>query len=450
MNVTREDVNAMSAILKVQVAPTDYQSKVNNALEKQRKQAKIPGFRPGKVPMGLIQKQYGKAVLADEMNKVVNEALYSYINENKISILGNPIPKDGAEVKGDFNNPGDFEFFFEIGLSPEINLNLSNKSKFDYLKVNIDADLIDKQMDDLRRRYGKLIASDQVGEKDLILAQFVELNEDDSIKESGIMHSSTISMEFTEDKKAKKTLLGAKVGDKVIVNPTDVSKGPKDTAAMLGITEDQLSTISDKFQMTINEIRQMELAEVNQELFDKLFGPGVVNSEDELKTRIEADLEQMFAGDSDKLLTRAIYDNLLKETKVDLPSDFLKRWIQLSNEKPITMEEIEAQFEGYENSMKWQLIQGHIFKTNEIKVDQAEALEFTKGLLVNQYAQYGMPAPEDKELTQAAIQVLSDKEESGRVYDMLAETKLTEYFKNTVKLNEKKVSYDEFVEIASK
>lgn len=450
MNVTREDVNAMSAILKVQVAPADYQSKVNNALEKQRKQAKIPGFRPGKVPMGMIQKQFGRGILADEMNKVVNEALYSFINENKIAILGNPIPKEDAEVKGDFNNPSDFEFFFEIGLAPEINVNLSNKSKFDYLKVKIDADLIDKQMDDLRRRYGKLIASEKVAEKDLILAQFVELNEDGSIMEGGIMHSSTISMEFTEDKAAKKALLGAKIGDKIVVNPADVSKGPKDTAAMLGITEEQLPTISDKFQMTINEIRQMELADVNQELFDKLFGAGVVNSEEELRTRIAADLEQMFAGDSDKLLTRSIYENLVSETKVDLPSDFLKRWIQLSNEKPITMEEIEGQFDGYEKSMKWQLIQGHIFKANEIKVDQAQALEFTKGLLVSQYAQYGMPAPEDKELTQSAIQVLSDKEESGRVYDMLAEAKLTEYFKNTVKLNEKLVSYDEFVEMASK
>ncbi len=450
MNVTREDVNAMSAILKVQVAPADYQSKVNNALEKQRKQAKIPGFRPGKVPMGMIQKQYGKAILADEMNKVVNEALYNYINENKIAILGNPIPKEDADVKGDFNNPGDFEFYFEIGLSPEINLNLTNKSKFDYVKVKIDADLVNKQMDDLRRRYGKLIASEKVGEKDLILAQFVELNEDDSIKEGGILHSSTISMEFTEDQKTKKALLNAKVGDKVIVNPADVSKGPKDTAAMLGITEAQLPTISNKFQMTINEIRQMELAEVNQELFDKLFGPEVVTSEEELRTRIATDLEQMFANDSDKLLTRSVYDYLVSETKVDLPTEFLKKWIQLSNEKPITMDEIEAQFEGYEKSMKWQLIQGHIFKSNEIKVDQAEAVQFTKGLLVSQYAQYGIPAPEDKELTQSAIQVLSDKEESARVYDMLAETKLTEYFKNTVKLNEKFVSYDDFVELASK
>ncbi len=450
MNVIREDVNASSAILKVQIAPADYQSKVTTALEKYRKQVKVPGFRPGKVPMGMIQKQYGKALLAEELNKIVSDSLFSYVNENKIEILGNPIPKTDIEVKGDFNNPGDFEFTYEIGLAPKIELSLTSKDKFDYVKVKIDADLIGKQIDDLRRRYGKLVASEQVGDQDMILAQFVELNADGTIKEGGILHSSTISMEFVENKDAQAALKGAKVGDKIVVNPTHVSRGGKDTAAMLGIGEDALETISDKFQMTINEIRQMELAELNQELFDKLFGPGAITTEEELKERIAKDLEMMFANDSDRLLTRSVYDSLVANTKVDLPTDFLKRWIQLSNEKPITMEEIEAQFDGYEKSMKWQLIQGHIFKSNDIKVDQAEALEYTKSLLVNQYAQYGIPAPEDKELTTSAIQVLTNKEESARVYDMLAETKLTEFFKKTVKLTDKMVSYDEFVEIASK
>ena len=448
MNVIREDVNAMSALLKVQIAPADYQNKVATALEKYRKQAKIPGFRPGKVPMGMIQKQYGKALLAEELNKMVSDSLYKYVNENNIEILGNPIPKEDVEVVGDFNNPGDFEFTYEIGLSPQINVNLE-KEKFDYVKVKIDADLVEKQLDDLRRRYGKLVASEKVGESDMILAQFVELNDDDSIKAGGIMHSSTISMEFVEDKATKKELTGKAIGDKVVVDPAKVSRGGKDTAAMLGITEEQLESVSPKFQMTINEIRHMELAELNEELYTKLFADGSVNTEAELKERIAKDLEQMFANDSDRLLTRFVYDHLLEKTDVQLPTDFLKRWIQLSNEKPISMEEIEAQFEGYEKGMKWQLIQGHIFKANNLKVEQPEVIEFTKGLLVNQYAQYGIPAPEEKELTASAIQVLQNKEESSRVYDMLAETKLTQYFKNTVKLKDKEVSYDEFVALAS-
>jgi trigger factor len=389
-------------------------------------------------------------VLAEELNKIVNDALYKFIEENKIEILGNPIPKEGTDVVGSFDKPENFEFEYEIGLTPTFEIPLSSKSKYDYVKVKIDNALLDKQVSDLRRRYGKLISVDTVGDGDMILAQFVELNADGSIKEGGVMHSSTISMEFVEDKKVKKELIGKAKGDKVEVNPASVSKGGKDTAAMLGIKEEDLATISDKFQMTINEIKQMEMAELNQELFDKLFGPGNVNSEKELRERISTDLNSMFANDSDRILTRDVYNDLVEKTKVELPNTFLKRWIKISNEKPISDEQIDAEYDGYAKGLKWQLIQGNIFKTNEIKLDNQEVIEFTKGLLVSNYAQYGIPAPEDKELTASAMQVLGNREEANRVYDMLAEQKLTQYFKSTVKLNEKEVSYDEFVEIASK
>lgn len=450
MGVTREDVSSNSAILRVKVTPADYEKNVANAIEKTRKQANIPGFRKGHVPVSLVKKQYGKSILADELNKVVNDFLNSFITENKIEILGNPIPFEKEEVKGDFNNPTEFEFAFEIGITPEFKIDSTLKETFNYVSVKIDDELINKQVDDLRRRYGKLVASEKIGDTDLVMAQFTELNDDKSVKEGGIVHSSTISMEFVEDKKAKKELTGKKVGDKVVVNPAHVSKGGKDTAAMLGIKEEDLATISDKFELSVTEVRHMELAELNQELFDKLFGEGEVKSEAELKERVKADLDKMFANDSDRLLTRAVYDKLIADTQIDLPSDFLKRWIQVSNEKPITLEEIDAQFEGYEKGMKWQLIQGQIFKANDLKLNQTDAIEFTKELLVNQYAQYGIPAPEDKELTASAIQVLGNREESARVYDMLAESKLTEFFKANVKLKNKEVSYDEFVEIASK
>ncbi len=450
MNVTRQEVNAETALLTVQVSPADYQSKVAASLDKYRKQAKIPGFRPGKVPMGLIQKQYGKGVLAEEMNKLVSDALYAYVQENKLEILGNPIPKEGSEVKGDFDNPGDFEFVYEIGYSPAIDLKLTNKSKYDYVQVKIDDKLIDQQIDDLRRRYGKMTSADEVNDTDMILAQFVELNEDGSIKEGGIMHSSTTSMEFIEDKKVKKSLVGKKVGDKVTVSASAITRGDSDKAAMLGIKPEELANHTDSYQMTINDIKRMELAELNQDLFDKLFGEGAVSSEKELRERIAADLKNMFANDSDRLLTREVYRDLVENTPVNLPNDFLKRWIQLSNEKPITIEQIEADYDSYAKDLKWQLIQGHIFKANDIKLDNTEVIEFTKGLIANQFAQYGIPAPEDAELTKQAAGALQNREEANRIYDMMAETKLTQYFKDTVKLNSKEVSYDEFIELANK
>jgi trigger factor len=236
----------------------------------------------------------------------------------------------------------------------------------------------------------------------------------------------------------------------VIVDPAKVSKGGADTAAMLGVKEEELEGLSNKFQMTINEIKSMELADLNEELYDKLFGEGNVKDEKALRDRIKADLEGMFSNDSDKMLTRDVYDKLIEKTEVNLPDEFLKRWIKLSNEKPITDEQIDADYDNYAKSLKWQLIQGNIFKANDIKLEQDEVMEFTKGLLVNNYAQYGMPAPEDKELTASAMQVLQNRDEANRIYDMMAEQRFTAYIKDTVKLNDKEVSYDEFVELASK
>ncbi len=450
MNVIRQDVDALNAVLKITIAPDDYQKKVHAILDKHRKTAKIPGFRPGHVPMGMIQKQYGKAVLIEELNKVVNDTLSNYIRENKIEILGNPIPKEGVEVVGSFEKPEVFEFEYEIGLTPTFEIPLSAKSKYDYIKVKIDKDLVDKQIDDLRRRYGKLLSVDSIEDRDMILAQFVELKEDGSILEGGILHSSTISMEYVVDDKVKKELLGKVKNDKIVVKPSTVSRGDKDTAAMLGIKEEELATISDKFQMTINEIKRMELAEMNQELFDKLFGPGAITSDKELRERISVDMGGMFSGDSDRLLTREIFNDLIEKTKVELPNRFLKRWIKLSQEKPITDEQIDLEFDNYLKNLKWQLIQGNIFKENKIGLDNQEVIEFTKSLLISNFAQYGIPAPEEKELLASAMQVLQNREEANRVYDMLAEQKLTHYFKSTVKLNEKEVSYDKFVEMASK
>lgn len=275
------------------------------------------------------------------------------------------------------------------------------------------------------------------------------------------MNNSTISMEFVEDKKTAKEIIGKKVGDKVVVDPSKVSKGGKDTAAMLGITEEELANVADKFQMTINEIKVMEPAEMNQELFDKLFGEGAVTSEKELREKVKEDLVKMFENDSNRILVRRISNSLIEKTEFELPNEFLKRWIfvtQNSNHNHdhghdhqhnhVSMEDIERDYENYVRGLRWQLIQGEIFKKNDLKIERQEAIEYTKGLLVNQYAQYGIPAPEDKELEASAIQVLKDNKEAQQIYDMLADEKMLNYFKETVKLVDVEVDYDEFLRIA--
>jgi trigger factor len=329
MNVIREEIDALNAVLTVKISVDDYQVKVKQALEKYRRTAKIPGFRPGHVPYGLIQKQYGKAVLAEELNKLTNDSLYNYISENNLAILGNPIPKADAEVIGSFDQPENFEFSFEIGYSPSFELPISSKSTFEYNLVKIDNALLDKQIEDLRRRYGKLVSSEIVGEKDMLIGKFDELESSGNIKEQGISHTATISLEFLDDKKVVKLFAGKKLDDEIEIDPRKVSKGEKDLASMLGLKEEELPHLSSNFRYTITEIKRMELADLNEELYDKIFLPGDVRSEEELRNRISSDLEKMFAGDTDRMLTRDVYNFLMEKTIVEFPEVFLKRWIKL-------------------------------------------------------------------------------------------------------------------------
>lgn len=441
MNVVEEKIDDLNAVLRITVEPKDYSEKVEGTLKKYRKEANLPGFRPGKTPLSLIKKKYGKSVLAEELNGLVNKSLNDFITKNNLNILGQPLPKQDEDVKGDFNNPAEFEFAYEIGLAPDFEIKLSGKNKFDYLKVDVSEDMLDKEVENLTRRYGKLVSAEKVSEKDMVLGEFTE-------KDGDISNNSTISMEFISDEKVKKSLIGKKVGDQLVLDPKTVSKDTKDMAAMLAISEEQAENLNSKFDFKITEIKNMVPAAVDQELFDKLFGEGNIKSEKELRDKIKADLENMFKNDSDKIFTQTISESLIEKTNFDLPEEFLKRWIQISNKEEITMEQIEADFENYRNSLKWQLIQNKLTKDNDIKVEPQEALEFTKSLLVNQYAQYGMPAPEDKELNEQARNVLSNQDEANKIYDNLYGNKLMQYFKSTVKVNEKVMPYEKFIEEA--
>jgi len=408
MNVVEEKIDDLNAILRVSITPEDYAEKVNKTLSDYRKQANIPGFRPGKIPMSLIKKKYGKAVLAEELNRVVNQSLNDFITTNQLNVLGNPMPKEDEEVKGDFANPADFEFAYEIGVAPDFEVSLSKKNKFEYLKVEITDEMLDKEVENLAKRYGSLVTAEEVGEKDMVIGAFKQVDGD-------IENTSTISLEFIEDEGVKKDFAGKKVGDTLIVDPRKVSKGDDDMASMLAVDKEAVDSITGDFEFNITEIKTMVPAAVDQALFDKLFGEGNVNSEEELRGKISSDLERMFGNDADRLFSQKVSDKLIEKTAFDLPEDFLKRWIMASNEKEITMEELEADFDNYKRSLKWQLIQNKLIKDNGIKVENEEILNYTKGLLVNQFAQYGMPAPEDAALEEQAKQVLQNKDEANKI-----------------------------------
>jgi trigger factor len=365
-----------------------------------------------------------------------------------LEILGNPIPKEDEGMTGSFEQPENFEFSFEIGYSPSFELPINAKSKFDYATVKIDKDLINKQVEDLRRRYGKLVSTDAVGDKDMVMGKFEEKDADGSVKADGISHSSTISMEFLENKAGIKALKGKKVTEVIDLDPRNVSKDDKDCASLLGITEEQVAGLTSSFQFTIADVKRMEMAELNEELYTKLFAEEV-KTEEELHARITVDLARMFSEDTDRIFTRNVYNHLVNETKMTFPETFLKRWIRVSSEKPVTEDDIEVEFDAYLKSLKWQLIQTRIFKDNNIQLTNQEVMDFTKSLLIGNYAQYGLPAPDDQELTETAVRLLQNKEQVNGIYDRLAEQKLTEFFKTAVNLVKKEVKYDDFIKLAS-
>lgn len=445
MQVSRQEIDALNGLITVEIDSNDYKEKVKESLDKHRKTVKIPGFRPGHVPFGVVEKRFGKSVLAEVLNSLANEGVYSFIQENKLEILGNPIPSTQHSMEGSFDSPGNFKFTFDIGMSPSFDYQSVLKNGVEYHTVRVDDKLVTQQIEDIQRRYGKLSSVDVVGEKDMVLGTFTELDAQGAPKSDGINHSTTISMEFLTSEETKAHLIGRKKEEIFILDPTAVSKDDTDKAALLGVTVDALPSAEVSFEFRITDIKQMELAALDQSLFEKLFQDGEITDETGLRNRVQKDLEQMFERDADRLMTRKVYDRLMSDVAMNFPEAFLKRWIIASAQKPISEEEINQEFEGYLSSLKWQLIQTKIFKDTNTQLVYDEVISFTKSLIVSNYNQYGIPAPEDAELEKSAKELLAKKEQANNIYDQLAEQKLTQFFKTNASLKMKPLSYDDFV-----
>lgn len=450
MDVLENKIDDLNAVLTIKIAKEDYMETYEGSLKKYRKQIDMPGFRPGQVPTSVVKKKYGASILAEEIDKLLNEALQNHIKDNELNILGNPLPKSDDNQDIDWKNPADMEFSFEIGLAPQFELKLDKKTKYPFNTVKVDDSLVDKQIEDFAKRYGKLTPVDKSEDKDMIWSTFTELDENDKAKEGGFVHNSTVALEFLEDAKMKKKLTGVKTGDVLVLDPNTISKGDADMGAMLGISKEQAAAYTGNVELKVTEIKRMEPAEVNQELIDKVYGEGNVEGVDAMKEKISAELSQMFTQDSDRLFKRDFADITLEKLKLDLPNEFLKKWILSSSKEEISMDDVENEYDQYANSLKWQLVENRIIKDNDIKVEFEEVLNHTKNLLSSQYAQYGMMVPVDEELTANARKVLENREEAQKLFEQLYDLKVISFLKETVKLQEKELSYDDFVKEAQK
>lgn len=435
MNITKEQIDELNAVVKVAITKDDYQEKVDKILKDYKKQANIPGFRKGQVPMGLIKKQYGKAVLVDEVNKLIQDHLNNYLTEEKLDVLGNPLPKQQDSFDWDAEN---FDFEFELGLAPNFEVPLKTKKAITHYKIVADKKMIDEQVERIQRQYGKLISKAEVGKKDEITGSFVN-------EEAEIEHKTTIELERLKSKKAIDALLGQKVGDTIVLNTKGLFKDDAMLASSLGIAKEKAENLKIDVQFIIDEINEREPAKLDQELFDKLFGKDEVSSAKELKDRIKSDSEKQFEQQSDQKLLNDVTEYFIENTKFDLPAGFLTRWIQMTGENPLTEEQASAEYEKSEKGLRYQLIEGKIIKDHDLQVQFDELKEFAKGFIKSQMAQYGQLNPQEEELDNIAARVLGNQDEVKRLSEQLMSQKLMNLYKEKVNLKEKEVTYEDFV-----
>jgi trigger factor len=449
MDITLNKIDDLNAVLTINIGQNDYAEEIDKTLKDYKKKATMPGFRPGMVPMGMVKKMYGTSVLVEFLNKKLGETLNSYISENKLNLLGNPLPIEEEDKKFDPENQTEFEFKYELGLSPEFNVNLSDKDKFEFYKIKIDEKLIDKYTNDIQRRFGKLSSPEVSGEKDMLSGTFHELDKEGNHTEHCSHHHTTISIDHIEDKKAQKPLIGLKVGDMVKVNPSAISTSVNDMASMLGVSRREAEKIKHDYHFEVQTIHHIEEHELNQELFDKAFGTGNVKSIEEFTAKIKEQLGEMLLVDADVKLKNDIIKSLQERLKIQLPDAFMKKWLLVANEGKVTEAILEKEYEDYADSLRIQLIENQIIKENNLQIENDEMLNEAKRYFNQQMAQYGYPPADDAQLEDAAKNILSKEENARNIYQNIMDAKLLKVFKTLPSLKEKEISFDEFTKLAS-
>lgn len=446
MNISLTNVDSVNAILQISVTKADYQEKLDNAIKAFRKKANVPGFRPGTVPTGMVKKMYGKSILAEEINKMVGEGLYGYIQENKLNVLGEPLPNEEKQQPIDFSVEGDYEFFFDLALAPEIKLSLTKKDKVAYYKIDVDEELVDKQIASYKANYGKYDKIEEgAKETDLIRGVISEL-EDGKVKEDGISVEAGIVMpSYMKDKEEQAKFAGAKAGDSIVFNPGKAYEGNEaEISSLLHIDKDAVETIAPEFKFDITEITRYKEADLDQELFDKVFGEGSVKDEGEFKAKVKEAIEDQFAPDSDyKFLLDA--KEILEKKVGDLqfPDAFLKRWLLTTGEER-TAESLEEDYPKIVADLKFHLIKEQIAKDFELKIENEDMKIIAMQAAKAQFAQYGMMNLPDEMVENYANDMLKNKENARNLLDRAMENKIIDALKSKMGLEEKVISLDEF------
>lgn len=445
MNVSLKNIDAVSGIVKLEIVKADYAEQVEKSLRNFRQKANVPGFRKGMVPMGMVKKMYGKHVLAEEVNKLVSENLFNYIRDNKLNILGEPMPNETEQQPINFDTQEDFEFCFDVALAPEIKIELSKSDKLPYYQVAIDEEMMNQQVDAYTANFGAYDQVEEVEEKDMVKGTVAEL-ENGSPKEGGIVVEDAVLMpSYMKDEAEKAKFIGAKTNSVIVFNPNKAYEGAEaEIASFLKVDKEAVAGITGDFSFEISEITRHKKAELNQELFDKVFGEGVVTSEEEFKNKIKEALAEQFVPQSDfKFLLDAREILVQKAGELQFADGLLKRWLLAANEKN-TPEKLDEEYPQIIEDLKYQLIKENLVKGNNLKVEDADIESFAKRVAKAQFAQYGMLSVPEEVLANYAKDMLKNKQTLQNIIDRAVEEKLAAWLKEQIELDVKEVSAEEF------
>lgn len=445
MQITKENVNGLNAVLLVRIEKADYQEKVGEVLKDYRKKVKMDGFRPGKVPAGMVSRMYRLPVMVEEINKLVSDSISRYLSEEKINILGEPLPNEDQQKDIDWEKQADFEFRFDVGLAPELVVNLTRKDKVPMYEIQIDKKMIQDTRDSYAQRMGSMIPVDAVSGNEIIVGDFVQVDKEGNPVEGGIVsEGARFSMEVIRDGKTKTAMTARQSGDTVDMDVRAAFPNDTEIASLLKIDKSTVPEIVPNFRLTIREISRFEKAVINQEMYDKLYGEGIVKSEVEFEEKIREELTKGLARDSEYRFTIDAKKLLLKKLRFDLPAEFLKRWLAKVNEGKFTPEQISGDYPKFEDDLKWQLVRDRIVKDQEIKVEAEEIKAQAREMALMQFQQYGLMDVPEENLNNYAAEMLKNEDELRKTHDRLSEQKVMTFIKKTVKVDNKQITLEKF------
>jgi trigger factor len=439
MNISKENIDALNAIITLDIEKADYEPKVDEVLKNYRKRATLPGFRPGKVPAGMIKKMYGKAVLVEEVNKLVGESLMNYIKDNELDILGEPLPSDKMETI-DFDKEVDtIQFKFDIALAPEVSLEINEKIKVPYYTINITDEMVESQVKMITSRFGTREKVEVVGGNAMLKGK---ISQNGEVKNE----VAVISTSAMKDDAEKAKFVGAKLNDEVTFDIRKTFPNDTELSYIVGVSKEEAAEVNGEYVFAIDEITEFVDAELNQNVFDQVYGEGVVKSVEEFTAKTKEELAKTNGFEEDYRFALDVQKVIMGKVKMDLPEEFLKRWltaINRENEK-FTPELMEQEFPRFLEDLKWQVVKNSVMKKNDLKVEHEDLFAYAKKSAQAQFLQYGLTNVPEENLNNYALSLLKNEQQSRQISEGAVNDKVVAFLKEKVKLDNKSVTRDEF------